>query len=46
MDIMDRKTKKRFEKMRQAEEKLSFATPSEASKLTEKIAKWKAQLFT
>lgn len=42
---MDKKTQKRLKAIRLAEEKLSYATPAEASKLTEKIAKWKAELF-
>ena len=46
MNTMDRKTQKRFEKIRLAEEKIAFASPMETAKLTAKIAKWKAQLFS
>ena len=42
---MDRKMQNRLRAIREAEEKLSYATPKEAYKLTEQIAKWKAQLF-
>ena len=42
---MDRTTQKRFRKIRAAEERLAFATPKEAALLTERIAKWKVELF-
>ncbi len=43
--VMDKKTKKRLRAIRDAEERLAFASPKTAGKLTEKIAKWKADLF-
>lgn len=42
---MDRKTQIRLRAIREAEEKLAYASPKQAYKLTEQIAKWKAQLF-
>ena len=42
---MDKKTQNRLRAIREAEEKLSYANPKQAYKLTEKIAKWKAELF-
>jgi hypothetical protein len=37
--------KKMFEKLRLAEETLIYADPSLAAKLTNKIVKWKGQVF-
>ena len=42
---MEKKMQNRLRAIRTAEEKLSYASPKEAYKLTEKIAKWKAELF-
>lgn len=37
--------KKLYEKLRRAEAELVYATPSRAAKLTNKIVKWKGQVF-
>ena len=42
---MDKKTQNRLRAIREAEAKLAFASPKQAYKLTDKIAKWKAELF-
>lgn len=34
-----------FKKLRSAEEELVYATPTRAAKLTNKIVKWKGQVF-
>ena len=42
---MDRTTQNRLKKIRAAEERLAFASPTEAAVLSDRLAKWKAGLF-
>lgn len=39
------KIQKLLQKIRLAEQKIPFANPAEAAKLTGKIVKWKGQVF-
>lgn len=44
MDTTNKKYQRQLERIRKAEAMLSYATPKQAGKLTEKIVKWKTDL--